>query len=96
MTAHQQLWIFSVRPCTESDRRDRLGGIDRYAAVGPASIRTVEAALRRCSDFVAAAVRGSALVHDFIEGKLDAHRTGYYASTPVYCVCIGPVDEVVS
>lgn len=88
-----QLWIFSVRFAVGGpDRR-----IDtRLAAVGPASIRTVEAAIRQCPDFVAEAVRGSALVHDFIEDKLDAHRTGYYVSTSTYCVCIGPVDEVVS
>ena len=89
----QQFWIFSVRPVRNvSDLRH----LERFAVVGPASIRTVEAALRRCSDYVAAAVRGSALVHDFIEGKLDASRTGYYASTAAYCVCIGPVDEVVA
>ncbi len=95
-----QLWIFSVRFIAGLQGRK----LDtRFAAVGPANIRTVEAAIRQCPADIADAVRVNATVREFIEGKLDPRRSGYYehvwdpsGERPSYVVCIGPVDEVVT
>lgn len=99
-----QDWIVSVSYGTSV--RDSC----RRAVVGPARASTVEAALHLAGvpEVVRAEIRGHVTVLDFVEGKLDPERTGYYASggaaswaaavsggdAASWAVCIGPVHEV--
>lgn len=98
----EQLWIFSVRYWTpQADKRPH---VDRWAVVGHGRASTVEAALHlaQVPEELRAEIRGHATVRDFVEGKLDPDRTGYYVepptredkSSPWWLVCIGPVHGV--
>ena len=98
-----QDWIFSVRYVRpgEGHFHNRHG---RYAVVGPARSSTVEAALHlaKVPEDVRAQIRSCDGVRDFVEGRLDPDRTGYYMHSPVnddrnaasWAVCIGSVHEV--
>lgn len=83
-------WIFSVR----------VGGpSSRHAVVGPASLETVEVALKPFNTGVSDEIRADEIVRLFVEGRLDPARPGYYIqnrtlSSFVWLVCIGPVHEV--
>jgi len=98
-----QDWIFTVRYWQEQPQGP-LPAIDRYAVVGPARASTVEAALHlaKMPEDVRAQIRSCDVVRDFVEGRLDPDRTGYYAHNPVkddvnarsWAVCIGSVHEV--
>jgi len=87
-----QDWIFSIRN----------GAARRCAVVGPARASTVEAALQLAgiSEAGCAEIRACTIVHDFIDGRLDPDRSGYYvhsdAGTSSWVVCIGSVQEVLS
>ena len=83
-----QDWIFSVR---YSDKR--------HAVVGPARISTVEAVLHLAAmpEEARARFRGSALVRDFVERRLDPEHGGYYFyvdDETSWTICIGAVHEV--
>ncbi len=93
---NKQQWIFSIH----------YNDI-RRAVVGPAGVTMVEAALDLvdASDDARADVRGCEIVRDFVEGRLDPGRRGYYHDSYggsyqnpkpglSWCVCIGPVHEV--
>lgn len=91
-----QFWIFSVRYWSE-DVRDFC----RRAVVGCARASTVEAALHLAEvpESIRAEIRAEQTVRDFVDGKLDPERTGYYVPEPMsassrWLVCIGPVHEV--
>lgn len=98
----RQDWIFSVRyfaPGSDLELRNR------WAVVGPARASTVEAALHLANvpEDVRAQVRGCDVVRDFVEGRCDPDRSGYYAYSRVeddgagsgsWAVCIGSVHEV--
>lgn len=91
----EQSWIFSARYWDGSSARDR------FAVVGPACASTVEAALHLAAvpEDVRAEIRGDAVVRDFVEGRLDPDKTGYYvpaalSSSNSWIVCIGSVQEV--
>jgi len=93
-----QAWIFSVRYHTEDVER----ALHRWAVVGPARASTVEAALHLASmpEAVRAEIRADQTVRDFVDGRLDPNRTGYYVPSPYptassWLVCIGPVHEVI-
>ena len=93
-----QAWIFSIRYHTEDVERT----LHRWAVVGPARASTVEAALHLASmsESVRAEIRADATVCDFVDGRLDPERTGYYVPHPYptvlsWLVCIGPVHEVI-
>lgn len=90
-----QDWIVSVSYGTSV--RDSC----RRAVVGSARASTVEAALHLAGvpETVRAEIRAHGTVRDFVEGKLDSERTGYYASSSMpewsaWAVCIGPVHKV--
>jgi len=101
-----QDWIFSVRYIryvSPGDHRPH----DRHAVVGPARSSTVEAALHlgEVPEHVRAQIRGCDAVRDFVEGRLDPNRSGYYTSggysgeqdddgSDSWAVCIGSVHEV--
>lgn len=92
----EQDWIFSVRYAPEGERDFR-----RRAVVGPARASTVEAALHLAGvpEAMRAEIRADQTVRDFVDGKLDPDRTGYYVPKPMltsaeWLVCIGPVHEV--
>lgn len=85
-----QDWIFSVRYSAA-----------RHAVVGPARSSTVEAALHLAAmpEEARASVRRSALVRDFVEGRLDPERGGYHFYNNAddgisWTICIGSVHEV--
>lgn len=94
-----QDWIFSVR---YRSARDALGQ-HRTAVVGPARASTVEAALHLAAvpELVRAAIRSCQIVRDFVDGRLDPDKSGYYiaqwldsdADAP-WIVCIGSVQEI--
>ena len=95
-----QDWIFSVR-YAPSGARDH----SRHAVVGSARMSTVEAALHlaRVPEDVRLQIRGCEVVRDFVEGRLDPDRGGYYTRNQnqtgdddswAWCVCIGSVHEV--
>ncbi|HSX22868.1 MAG TPA: hypothetical protein VLE97_08865 [Gaiellaceae bacterium] len=97
------IWLFSVRYW--QPKPDRWPDLDRWAVVGPARASTVEAALHLAGmpEELRAEIRSHATVRDFVEGKLDRSKTGYYVQPPVredksspWLVCIGPVHEVLS
>jgi hypothetical protein len=95
-----QDWIFSVRYWSEDDVS--MYG-HRYAVVGPAQASTVEAALRpsEMPEVVRAAIRACEVVRDFVDGRLDPDKSGYYVhahpgSAASWTVCIGSVQEVLS
>lgn len=90
-----QDWIFSVRYGALS--------YDRHAVVGPARAVTVESALglAKVPEDVRTQIRGCAVVQDFIDGRLDPDRSGYYTSgrsgdddSVAWTICIGSVHEV--
>lgn len=88
-----QDWIVSVRYGTSV--RDSC----RRAVVGPARASTVETALHLADvpEAVRTEIREHPVVRDFVDGRLDPSRAGYYAScgsSASWVVCIGPVDEV--
>lgn len=98
----EQHWIFSIRYWDPS-RRGQAPKVDRWAVVGPGRSSTVEAALHlaQVPEELRAEVRSHETVRNFVEGKLDPARTGYYVEAPAredksspWLVCIGPVDEV--
>ena len=97
-----QDWIFSIRYWTHT-----VGStIQRYAVVGPGRASTVEAALHLAGvpEDVRKQVRANDVVHDFVEGRLDPDKTGYYATsfpyaadaraTASWAICIGSVQEI--
>ena len=91
-----QDWIFSVRYAPDGVR-----DFCRRAVVGPARASTVEAALHLAEvpEAIRAEIRSDQIVRDFVEGRLDPERTGYYVPHPMlasssWLVCIGPVHEV--
>lgn len=95
------IWLVSVRYWPP--RPDRKPHVDRWAVVGPARSSTVEAVLHlaQLPEELRAEVRSHETVRDFVEGKLDPARTGYYVEAPAreeksspWLVCIGPVNEV--
>lgn len=88
-----QDWIVSVR---YSDKEAPFGLRDRAAVVGPARTSTVEAALHLASvpEAIRAEICACEIVRDFIEGRLDPERSGYYTSGPSWAVCIGSVHDV--
>lgn len=105
-----QDWIFTVRYWQE--QQAPLPAIDRHAVVGPARSSTVEAALHlaKMPEDLRVEVRTSAVVRDFVEGRLDPNKTGYYVQRNTaaerdltltaleeqrsWVVCIGSVHEV--
>ena len=91
-----QDWIFSVRYVPEGARDFR-----RAAVVGPARASTVEAALHLAEvpEAVRSVIRGDQTVRDFVDGRLDPERAGYYVPNPMltssqWLVCIGSIHEV--
>jgi hypothetical protein len=101
-----QDWIFSVRYWHPQQDGD-LPPIERLAVVGPARASTVETALHlaRVPEERRAEIRSNALVCDFVDGKLDPTKSGYYIdspprsehswrSQPSWAICIGSVHEV--
>lgn len=100
-----QGWIFTVRYVRFVSPGDRSPH-DRHAVVGPARSSTVEAALHlaEAPENVRAQIRGCDVVREFVEGRLDPDRSGYYVSggdrdtgdgtSESWCVCIGSVHEV--
>ena len=92
MTANQPMWIFSMRV-------PRDGVWRRQAVVGPASSSTVEAALHLAgaSEEVRAEVRASAIVRDFVEGKLDPDGYGHHVhGDDAWYATIGSVHVVLA
>ena len=101
-----QTWIFTVRYWTPQS--GRAPAVDRWAVVGAACSSTVEAALHlaKVPEEIRTEIRSHAVVRDFVEGKLDRDRTGYYVQNDAdrrdprfggrssWLVCIGPVHEV--
>ena len=95
-----QDWIFSVRYLSPGAA---LGVKDRWAIVGPARASTVEAALHLASvpEGVRTQIRGCDVARDFVEGRLDPERSGYYTHSRIeddaagsWAICIGSVHEV--
>jgi hypothetical protein len=97
-----QDWIVSVRfNINTADWR-------RYAVVGPARASTVEAVLHLAAvpEFVRVEIRGHKIVQDFIDGRLDPDKMGYYVERdlreedeenkglPSWLICIGSIQEV--
>lgn len=96
-----QDWIFSVRYSTPGSPIERLGLRDRWAVVGPARSSTVEVALHLASvpETIRGEIRTCEIVRDFVEGRLDPERSGYYTSgggPSSWAVCIGSVHDVLS
>lgn len=98
--AAQRNWIFSVRYYEE---QPALPPIERWAVVGPARASTVEAALHlaKIPERVRVEIRSNAVVRDFVEGRLDHDKTGYYTHSTAeasraasWAICIGSVHEV--
>lgn len=98
----KQLWIVSVRYCAPP-RPGQQAAVERFAVVGEGRSSTVEAVLHlaKVAEEHRVEIRGDGTVRDFVEGKLDPARTGYYVEPPArdyesspWLVCIGPVDEV--
>lgn len=97
-----QDWIFSVRYWTH--RPEFPPVVDRWAVVGPGRASTVEAALHlaKVPEEIRAEIRADTIVRDFVDGKLDRDKTGYYLQNDdivadrqsSWLVCIGPVHEV--
>ena len=92
-----QDWIFSVRYAPEGER-----DFCRRAVVGPARASTVEAALHLAGvpEAVRVEIRAEQAVRDFIDGRLDPDRTGYYVPSPMpasssWLICIGAIHEVI-
>ena len=95
-----QNWIFSVR-YWQPQPEGPLPSIDRWAVVGPARASTVEAALHlaKVPEELRADIRANEIVRDFIDGRLDPAKSGYYVhseprSDRSWVVCIGSVHEV--
>lgn len=97
-------WIFSVR-YWDAGRGWDTGRIemDRFAVVGPARSSTVEAALHlaKVPEAERAKIRAHAAVRDFVEGRLDPSKSGYYVESRFeekssWCICIGSVQEVLA
>ena len=101
-------WIVSVRYCPPQSEGP-LPPIRRWAVVGPASASTIEAALHLATvpEESRAAIRTNEIVRDFIDGKLDPDKSGYYIdsppraerawrSQPSWTICIGSVHEVLA
>ena len=99
-------WIFSVRYCPPQSEGP-LPPIQRWAVVGPARASTVEAALHlaKVPEEARTAIRTHEVVRDFIDGRLDPEKSGYYLDSPPrsepswrtqdhWTVCIGSVHEV--
>ena len=95
-----QDWIFSVRYAKTTPR---VGSNSRHAVVGAARSSTVEAALHLAEvpEDIRMQIRSCAIVRDFVEGRLDPDRSGYYMSShtetdpaAAWAVCIGSVHEV--
>lgn len=99
-------WIFSVRYWER--QQGPISPIERWAVVGPARASTVEAALHLASvpEHERTEIRSHTIVREFVEGRLDPDKTGYYVhelrgdDAPFprdssWCVCIGPVHEVI-
>lgn len=89
-------WIVSVRYWSPTD-----GNMSRHAVVGPARASTVEAVLHLAAvpEDIRAEIRGNAVVRDFVDGKLDPDKPGYYVPSPLpanhsWLICIGSVHEV--
>lgn len=97
--ATRRNWLFSVRYYEE---QVALPPIERWAVVGPARSSTVDAALRlaKIPEAVRVEIRANAVVRDFVEGRLDPDKTGYYTHSPAeasrssWAICIGSVHEV--
>lgn len=94
-------WIFSIRYW--DSRLGQAPAVNRWAVVGSARASTVEAALHlaKVPEQIRVEIRSHAFVREFVEGRLDSDRTGYYVqsdpkSHPGWVVCIGPVHEVLS
>ena len=92
-----QDWVFSIRYAPEGVHDFR-----RCAVVGPARASTVEAALHLAEvpETVRIEIRDERTVRDFIDGRLDPERTGYYVPHPMptsssWLICIGSVHEVI-
>jgi hypothetical protein len=94
-----QDWIFSIRYRSE---RDVLGQ-RRTAVVGPARTSTVEAALHLAEvpERVRTVIRSCQIVRDFVDGRLDPDKSGYYVAQRLdadrsseWIICIGSVQEV--
>lgn len=70
----------------------------RTAVVGSASPATVEEAMRRAGlpEDARAEIRRLAVVRDFVEGRLDPSRRGYYDYVEGCSVCVGAVHAVVA
>ena len=77
-----QDWIFSIRYWTHT-----VGStIQRYAVVGPGRASTVAASPTGVPEDVRKQIRANDVVHDFVEGRLDPDKTGYYATSFPYAV----------
>jgi hypothetical protein len=94
-------WIFSLRYADDADQPP-VAGRERVAVVGMANAATAEAAFRlaRVPEDAALFLRKLPVVRHFVEDRLDAGRTGYFESGRLgsvwWCICIGPVHEVLS
>ncbi len=93
-----QDWIFTVRYFEPRGLTPRPLPVDRWAVVGPARSSTVEAALHlaKVPEDVRVEIRSHAVIRDFVDGRLDPDRTGYYVQGEgcAWVVCIGSVHEV--
>jgi hypothetical protein len=97
-----QVWIVSVRYCSEDCPVGPLGLPRRHAVVGPARASTVEAALHLAAvpEEVRAEIRADQTVRNFVDGRLDPAHHGYYITSPCgassWLICIGSIQEVLS
>jgi hypothetical protein len=96
----EQRWIFSVRRSCRN-----VPGLRRTAVVGTARASTVEAALHLAEvpEHARSAIRSCQVVRDFVDGRLDPNKSGYYVAQRLdadrsseWIVCIGSVQEVLS
>ena len=92
-----QSWIFTVRYYAQDIQ------MRRCAIVGPARASTAEAALHLAEvpEASRAEIRGCSLVRNFIDGRLDPDKGGYYghsggATEASWAICIGSVQEVLA
>jgi len=91
-------WIFSLRYLEDDQPAER----ERVAVVGPANASTAEAVFRlaHVPDDARLFLRKLPIVRHFVEDRLDAARTGYYEhgrlGSVSWCICIGPVHEVLA
>lgn len=95
-----QAWIFTVRFAPTG-----MSKLHRHAVIGPCGSATVEAALHLAGvpEDLRQQIRSWDIVRNFVEGRLDPDKSGYYvtsvaddaasASWAIY-VCIGSVQEI--